>query len=125
MDDCGTLAEFGEDAAEDLDKAYADLLSQVESLEMRNMLSSEGDNLGAILKINSGAGGTEANDWSSMLMRMYMRWGERNGYKVEVSDLLELDGHRFDACLIAFEQVADLNLIAVALAPAHIHAHEH
>ena len=83
MDDCNTLVEFGEDAAADLDAAYAQLASQVESLEMRNMLSAEGDNLGAILKINSGAGGTEANDWSSMLMRMYMRWGERNGYKVE------------------------------------------
>lgn len=103
MDDCGTLAEFGEDAAEDLDKAYADLLSQVESLEMRNMLSSEGDNLGAILKINSGAGGTEANDWSSMLMRMYMRWGERNGYKVEVSDLLEGDEAGIKSVTIEFE----------------------
>ena len=103
MDDCGTLAEFGEDAAEDLDKAYADLLSQVESLEMRNMLSSEGDNLGAILKINSGAGGTEANDWSSMLMRMYMCWGERNGYKVEVSDLLEGDEAGIKSVTIEFE----------------------
>ena len=103
MDDCGTLVEFGEDAAEDLDKAYADLLAQVESLEMRNMLSAEGDNLGAILKINSGAGGTEANDWSSMLMRMYMRWGERNGYKVEVSDLLEGDEAGIKSVTIEFE----------------------
>ena len=103
MDDCNTLVEFGEDAAEDLDKAYADLLSQVESLEMRNMLSAEGDNLGAILKINSGAGGTEANDWSSMLMRMYMRWGERNGYKVEVSDLLEGDEAGIKSVTIEFE----------------------
>ena len=103
MDDCNTLDEFGEDAAEDLDKAYADLLAQVESLEMRNMLSAEGDNLGAILKINSGAGGTEANDWSSMLMRMYMRWGERNGYKVEVSDLLEGDEAGIKSVTIEFE----------------------
>ena len=103
MDDCGTLVEFGEDAAEDLDKAYADLLAQVESLEMRNMLSAEGDNLGAILKINSGAGGTEANDWSSMLMRMYMRWGERNGYKIEVSDLLEGDEAGIKSVTIEFE----------------------
>ena len=103
MDDCNTLVEFGEDAAEDLDKAYADLLAQVESLEMRNMLSAEGDNLGAILKINSGAGGTEANDWSSMLMRMYMRWGERNGYKVEVSDLLKGDEAGIKSVTIEFE----------------------
>ena len=81
--------EFGEDAADDADKAYADLTSSVEALEMRNMLSAEGDNLGAILKINSGAGGTESCDWSSMLMRMYTRWAERNGYKVAVADVLE------------------------------------
>jgi len=103
MDDCGTLAEFGEDAAEDLDATYALLLAQVESLEMRNMLSAEGDNLGAILKINSGAGGTEANDWSSMLMRMYMRWGERNGYKIEVSDMLEGDEAGIKSVTIEFE----------------------
>ena len=103
MDDCNTLAEFGEDAAADLDSAYAQLLAQVESLEMRNMLSAEGDNLGAILKINSGAGGTEANDWSSMLMRMYMRWGERNGYKIEVSDMLEGDEAGIKSVTIEFE----------------------
>ena len=81
--------EFGEDAAADADAAYADLVASVEALEMRNMLSAEGDNLGAILKINSGAGGTESNDWSAMLMRMYTRWAERNGYKVSVADVLE------------------------------------
>ena len=53
-------------------------------LELKSMLGEEGDNLGALLKINSGAGGTESNDWSSMLLRMYTRWGERNGYKVTV-----------------------------------------
>ena len=81
--------EFGEDAADDAQKAYDDLVASVEALEMRNMLSAEGDNLGAILKINSGAGGTESNDWSAMLMRMYTRWAERNGYKVTVADVLE------------------------------------
>lgn len=81
--------EFGEDAAADIQTAYDDLVGSVEALEMRNMLSAEGDNLGAILKINSGAGGTESNDWSAMLMRMYTRWAERNGYKVSVADVLE------------------------------------
>ena len=81
--------EFGEDAAEDVQAACDDLVGSVEALEMRNMLSAEGDNLGAILKINSGAGGTESNDWSAMLMRMYTRWAERNGYKVSVADVLE------------------------------------
>lgn len=76
---------------QELDESYSKAVEDVEALELRNMLGAEGDNLGAMLTINSGAGGTEANDWSSMLMRMYMRWGERNGYKVTVTDLLEGD----------------------------------
>lgn len=76
---------------QELDESYSKAVEDVEALELRNMLGAEGDNLGAVLTINSGAGGTEANDWSSMLMRMYMRWGERDGYKVTVTDLLEGD----------------------------------
>lgn len=76
---------------QELDESYSKAVEDVEALGLRNMLGAEGDNLGAVLTINSGAGGTEANDWSSMLMRMYMRWGERNGYKVTVTDLLEGD----------------------------------
>lgn len=76
---------------QELDESYSKAVEDVEALELRNMLGAEGDNLGAVLTINSGAGGTEANDWSSMLMRMYMRWGERNGYKVTATDLLEGD----------------------------------
>lgn len=76
---------------QELDESYSKAVEDVEALELRNMLGAEGDNLGAVLTINSGAGGTEANDWSSMLMRMYMRWGERNGYKVTVTNLLEGD----------------------------------
>lgn len=76
---------------QELDESYSKAVEDVEALELRNMLGAEGDNLGAVLTINSGAGGTEANDWSSMLMRMYMRWGERNGYKVTVTDILEGD----------------------------------
>lgn len=85
-DETVTTAETHE-----LDESYSKAVEDVEALELRNMLGAEGDNLGAVLTINSGAGGTEANDWSSMLMRMYMRWGERNGYKVTVNDLLEGD----------------------------------
>ena len=73
----------------ELDAAYAQATEAVEALELRNMLGNEGDNLGAVLTINSGAGGTEANDWSAMLMRMYTRWCERNGYKYTVTSLLE------------------------------------
>ena len=101
--DLDTLVDFGEDAAEDIDKAYADLEKGVEEMELRNMLGEEGDNLGAILKINSGAGGTEANDWSAMLMRMYIRWGERNGYKIRISDVLEGDEAGIKSCTIEFE----------------------
>jgi peptide chain release factor 2 len=58
----------------------------IDDLEVRNMLRKEEDQLGAILKINAGAGGTESNDWAAMLMRMYLRWCERNGYKVKELD---------------------------------------
>ena len=74
---------------EELENAYKEVMSELEDLELRNMLGEEGDNLGAVLTINSGAGGTEANDWSAMLMRMYIRWAERNGYKVTITDELE------------------------------------
>ena len=103
LSDLETLVDFGEDAADDLDAAYASLLEKLEALEMRNMLGEEGDNLGAVLTINSGAGGTESNDWSSMLMRMYTRWGERNGYKMTVTELLEGDEAGIKSCTIQFE----------------------
>ena len=74
---------------EELEAAYGEAVAELEALELRNMLGEEGDNLGAVLTINSGAGGTEANDWSAMLMRMYIRWAERNGYKVTITDELE------------------------------------
>jgi len=73
----------------ELEAAFRDASEKVEALELKNMLGNEGDNLGAVLTINSGAGGTEANDWSAMLMRMYTRWCERNGYKYTVTSLLE------------------------------------
>jgi len=76
----------GETTEEDLVKHYEDALTRVENLEVRNMLRNEEDNLGAILKINSGAGGTESNDWAAMLMRMYLRWAERNNYKTRELD---------------------------------------
>ena len=73
------------------------------ALELRSMLGGEGDNLGAVLTINSGAGGTEANDWSAMLMRMYMRWGERRGFKMTVTDLLEGDEAGIKSTTVQFE----------------------
>lgn len=76
---------------EEVDAAYERAIKAIETLEMKNMLRQEEDSMDAVLKINSGAGGTEAQDWAQMLMRMYMRWGEKGGYKVTVVDLLEGD----------------------------------
>jgi len=76
----------GEATEEDVEAQYRNCVSQIEDLEVRNMLQKEEDQLGAILKINSGAGGTESNDWAAMLMRMYLRWAERNNYKVKELD---------------------------------------
>lgn len=76
----------GEATEQDLDSQYNSALQQIEALEVRNMLRKEEDQLGAILKINSGAGGTESNDWAAMLLRMYLRWAERNSYKVKELD---------------------------------------
>ncbi|MBR5830629.1 MAG: PCRF domain-containing protein, partial [Tidjanibacter sp.] len=89
VDDLEVVAEFvreGGATEAELDAQYAHTLSATEELEMRNMLRGEEDKLGAIVDINSGAGGTESLDWASMLMRMYTRWGERNGFKVRVAD---------------------------------------
>ena len=101
--DLETLLDFGEDADDDIDATYRDLVEKVEALELRNMLGAEGDNLGAVLTINSGAGGTEANDWSAMLMRMYTRWGERNGYKMTTTEFVEGDEAGIKSCTIQFE----------------------
>lgn len=76
---------------EEVDTAYAHAVELLENLEFRNMLREEADQMSCVLKINSGAGGTESQDWASMLMRMYMRWAEANGYKVTISNLQDGD----------------------------------
>lgn len=76
---------------EELDGNYARALKLLEDLEFRNMLREEADQMSCILKINSGAGGTESQDWASMLMRLYMRWAESNNYKLTISNLQEGD----------------------------------
>ena len=76
---------------QEVDDAYARALTAIEELELKNMLRGEADDMDCVLKINSGAGGTEAQDWASMLMRMYMRWAESNGYKVTVANLQEAE----------------------------------
>jgi peptide chain release factor 2 len=102
VSDVDVLLEL-EPEGEEVDAAYTAALNAVEDLELRNMLGEEGDNLGAVLTINSGAGGTEANDWSAMLMRMYMRWGERNGYKMTVTEELEGDEAGIKSATVQFE----------------------
>jgi len=82
-----TFQKEGEATEEDLEVQYAYALTKVEELEMKNMLGAEEDKLGAIMKINSGAGGTESLDWTSILFRMYTRWGERNNYTIKIIDL--------------------------------------
>ncbi len=75
----------------EVDEAYRHALEQVETLEMKNMLSKEEDQFGAVIKIVAGAGGTEAQDWADMLFRMYQRWAERQNYKVEITNIQDGD----------------------------------
>ena len=94
LDDLVVLHDFlkeGESSEEEVDNQYRIALSLIENLELKNMLGRSEDHLGAILKINSGAGGTESLDWVEMLMRMYVRWGERNNYSIKEIDLLPGD----------------------------------
>ncbi len=105
MDELNLVPEFikeGAAAEEDLDAAYDKALKLIEALEMRNMLRSEEDKMGAIMEINSGAGGTEALDWASMLLRMYTRWGERNGYTVKALDIQDGDEVGVKSAMIEF-----------------------
>ena len=99
-------AEFfalGEATEDELENQYKITLKLVEKLEFKNMLSGEEDRLGAIVTINSGAGGTESQDWAEMLMRMYMRWGERNNYKISTIDIQEGDVAGFKSATLEFE----------------------
>jgi len=71
---------------EEVDEIYNKALKLVEDLELKNMLRNEEDQLGAVLKVNAGAGGTESQDWASMLLRMYQRWSENKGYKTTITN---------------------------------------
>jgi len=84
-DDLEVLIEFeksGEASTEEVTQQFNEILSLLEDLEFKNMLSSEGDDLSAVLQITAGAGGTESCDWAAMLMRMYLMWAEKQGYKI-------------------------------------------
>jgi peptide chain release factor 2 len=91
LEDLHVMYDFlreGEGSEEEVDKFYSQTIELIEDLESRNMLQKEEDFLGAILKINAGAGGTESQDWANMLYRMYLRWGERNNYQVKEINFL-------------------------------------
>ena len=76
---------------EEVDADYAKAIKAIEDLELKNMLRQKEDPMDCVLKLNSGAGGTESQDWAQMLMRMYMRWAEAHGYKVTITDMQEGD----------------------------------
>ena len=105
VEDLKVLNEFfqeGEASEEELDEQFASALTLTEALESKNMLRNEEDALGAILKINPGAGGTESTDWAEMLMRMYIRYGERNNFKVKELHYLPGDEAGIKAVTLEF-----------------------
>ncbi len=95
--------EMKEASEEEVDTAFARALKKVEELEAKNMLRNEEDKLGAVLKINAGAGGTESNDWAEMLFRMYSRWAEKNGYKFKIANMQPGDEVGIKSCTIEIE----------------------
>jgi peptide chain release factor 2 len=106
VDDSAVLLEFfkaGEVSENEVDEQYARAMKMVGDLEFQNMLSGEEDNLSAVMNINSGAGGTESQDWAEMLMRMYIRWGERHNMKVTEIDRTDGDGAGIKSCTLQFE----------------------
>ena len=88
---------------DELDELYNDAVAKIEKLELRNMLRHDEDKMDAILKINSGAGGTESQDWASMLMRLYLRWCERHGYKTAIEHMVEGDEAGIKSVTIGIE----------------------
>jgi len=94
IEDLNVLSEFleaGESTEEEVNAQFGIALTLTEDLESKNMLQNEADSLGAILKINSGAGGTESQDWAEMIMRMYLRYGEKHNYKIKELHMVQGD----------------------------------
>src|SRR5690606_21350035 len=94
LDDLEVLFEFfreGEATEAELDSKYEEVLAEVEDLEFHSTLNQPEDQLGCMLEINAGAGGTESCDWSEMLLRMYVMWGEKQGFKVSVLNRVDGD----------------------------------
>jgi peptide chain release factor 2 len=106
LDDLMVLLDFFKEGAateEEVEEHFKALVNEVEELELKNMLSGEEDSLNAVLQITAGAGGTESCDWASMLMRMYVMWGEKNGYKVKEINYQEGDVAGIKTVTLEFE----------------------
>lgn len=106
LDDLGVLYDFyksGDATEEDVDAHFAESVKMIDDLEFRNMLSGKEDHLNAVLTINSGAGGTESCDWAAMLMRMYIMWAEKNGFKVKEADLVDGEAAGIKSCTLEIE----------------------
>ena len=106
LDELNLSVEFYRDEMvtdEEVDAAYAATLEAVEALELKNMLRQEEDSMDCVLKINSGAGGTESQDWAQMLMRMYLRYAEAHGYRTRISNLQDGDEAGIKTCTIEIE----------------------
>ena len=106
VEDLRLMPEFVKEGVvteQELDEQYARAMHRIEELELRNMLRRDEDRMGAIMDINSGAGGTEALDWAGMLLRMYTRWGEAHGYKVKMLDYQAGDEVGVKSCTLEFE----------------------
>ncbi|MGW8121346.1 peptide chain release factor 2 [Roseivirga echinicomitans] len=106
LEDLETLYEFlevGEVSVEEVEKEYKKALEVLEEVEFKKMLSGEEDQLSAMIEINPGAGGTESNDWAEILMRMYIMWGERQGYKVNHIHYQPGDVAGCKSCTLEFE----------------------
>ncbi len=106
MDDLSTIYDFykeGEASETDVDEQFRATLKSLEEIEFKNMLSHKEDVLSCVVQINAGAGGTESCDWAQMLMRMYMMWGEKNGYKVKETDRTDGDVAGIKSVTLEFE----------------------
>ncbi len=106
VDDLQLMPDFVQEGAaseDELAELYTRALEKIGELEMRNMLRGREDRMGAIMEINSGAGGTESLDWAAMLLRMYTRWGDANGYRVRIQDIQEGDEAGIKSATLEFE----------------------
>lgn len=105
-DELATAFEFYKEelvTEQEVDELYTHAITSIEDLELKNMLRKEEDSMDAVLKINSGAGGTEAQDWAQMLMRMYLQWADKNGYTVRIANVLDGDDAGIKSCTLEIE----------------------